>query len=253
MNRHTTEITKIIQVLTTLITIFTAAITTACQMLYPAEGEIVTKEIKVGNIKKLIINDIFDLYITPDTTNKMIIESGINQQKNIEIQYSPHTSQLTLSNTSTFRAKQGYRRIKINLHTSTITQIEQNEASGIYFTDTLHTTEFIYTNNSDMGNTDIMLDAQKVTIYNHNTNGIYQLKGKAQQIIIHNQGLSTVDASEMPAAEIECVQISLGNCYIRAMEKLRWSIYRNGNIYQNGQIDNIEGHSHGKGKLYVGK
>jgi hypothetical protein len=111
--------------------------------------------------------------------------------------------------------------------------------------------EFRFASVGDMGNADIILNTNSINIDNVDTNGRYIIRGRTNRLKIHNKGLSIVDARDLAAQEVECLQYSLGDCFINASEKLKWAIYRTGNIYQSGAVDTIEGTRYGTGNLFI--
>ncbi len=222
----------------------------SCQLIYPAEGDTVIEEITVGKITTLIINDVFNVYITPDSTNRLAIECGENQIKTIKAIYDSTNHKLTLDNTVRIRGVQGYKPINVNLHTNVLTEIIVEQAAGIYLTDTLHVSNFLLTHNGDMGDCNLILNTERIEITMNDNAGKYIFSGRTNRLFIYNRGMSVVDAKELQALEIECIQLSAGNCYLSAKEKLIWKIYRNGNIFQNGTVGFAQGERYGKGELY---
>lgn len=227
--------------------------TQSCQLIYPAEGDIVINEISIGEVTTLIINDVFDVYVTPDSTNQLTIECGENQAKTIKTLYDSVNLKLTLDNTAKVIATQGYRTIKVYLHTNSLTEIEITEAAGVYFTDTMHVPSFLFSQKGDVGDCNLKLIAENIEIKINDCSGKYALSGNTNYLYVYNRGLATIDATELLATKVQCNQLSNGDCYVSAQKELNWKIYRNGNIYQNGEIEHIKGESYGKGKLYINK
>ena len=223
----------------------------SCQLIYPAEGDIVINEISIGEVKSLTINDVFDVYVTPDSTNQLIIECGENQAKTIKTLYDSVNIKLTLDNTAKVISTQGYRTIKVYLHTNLLTEIEITEAARVYFTDTMRVQSFLFSQKGDMGDCNLKLIAENIEIKINDCSGKYMLSGNTNYLYIYNRGLATIDATELFATKVQCNQLSNGHCYTSAQKELNWKIYRNGNIYQNGGIEHIKGESYGKGKLYI--
>ncbi len=223
----------------------------SCQLIYPAEGDIVINEISIGEVKSLTINDVFDVYVTPDSTNQLIIECGENQAKTIKTLYDSVNLKLTLDNTAKVIATQGYRTIKVYLHTNLLTEIEITEAARVYFTDTMRVQSFLFSQKGDMGDCNLKLIAENIEIKINDCSGKYMLSGNTNYLYIYNRGLATIDATELFATKVQCNQLSNGHCYTSAQKELNWKFYRNCNIYQNGGIEHIKGESYGKGKLYI--
>ena len=223
----------------------------SCQLIYPAEGDIVINETLIGEVKSLIINDVFNVYITPDSTNLITIECGENQARTIKILYDSISRKLTLANTAKIIATQGYRPINVYLHVNSLAEIEITEAARVYFTDTMHVSNFLFSHHGDMGDSDLKLNAENIEIKIYDSGGKYMFSGNANYLYIFNRGLATINATELLAIKVKCNQVSNGHCHLSAQKELRWKIYMNGNIYQNGIIEHIEGESYGKGKLYI--
>ncbi len=224
---------------------------TSCQLLYPGEGETVVEQVPVKQVNSLVVDDIFDVYLFPDSVPALYIEAGENQIKTITTQYDSLALQLVIGNSASMRVTQGYKRIKVYLHSNTLTSVEITVAGSLYFIDTLTVPQFRFASVGDMGNADIILNTNYIEIDNVDTNGRFKIRGHANRLKINNKGLSIVDARDLDANEIECNQYSLGDCFVKASEKLKWAIYRAGNIYQSGVIEDIEGTRFGSGNLFV--
>ena len=223
----------------------------SCQLLYPGEGEILIEQIPVHKVLSLTVDDVFDVYIIPDTINTFYIEAGENQMKTIKTTYDSVTGQLTIDNEVSFRVAQGYRRIKATLHADSIRSVEFTVAGGLYFMDTLAVPNFRFASRGDMGNAEVILKSNSVEIENVDTNGRYIFRGKTNKLTVFNRGLSIVDARDLVAMETEIGQYSLGDCHVKATSKLRYSIYRNGNVYQHGQLQDVQGTIFGTGSFFI--
>ncbi|MDD2564405.1 MAG: DUF2807 domain-containing protein [Salinivirgaceae bacterium] len=234
-----------------IIVLFIALFFNSCQFMFKGEGEHTIEEVPIGRVFDFVVNDVFDIYIIPDSIPKLYLEAGENQLKTITTQYDSITGKLSINNSIVFRAARGYKKIKVILHTNTLADIDFTVAGSLYFSDTLTVPTFRYSVHGDMGVGDIILKANYVEMNVYDASGIYDIRGETVKMRILNRGLATVSAIDMQAKQVECYNYSLGDCHVRAQTSLKWGIYRYGDIYQYGQIADIKGVCLGNGAFFI--
>ncbi|HON19041.1 MAG TPA: DUF2807 domain-containing protein [Salinivirgaceae bacterium] len=223
----------------------------SCENIFPGEGKLQTQEYSFSCIKKLVIDDIFNVTIIPDTLTRVTITAGENQLETVSIEFDTISETLNLSNTVRMRMLQGYAPIEVKVHTSTLNEIAVTLASTVSFSDTLYADVFKFISNGDISNAKILINAHMVEIKNIDITGKIIIEGKAQKLAIINRGLSGIDGRNFKVKEIQCEQYSMGDCHLVADSALRWSIFRNGNIYQYKAIPVLHGQRWGSGQLFI--
>ena len=234
-----------------IIVLFIALFFNSCQFMFKGEGEHTIEEVPIGRVFDFVVNDVFDVYVIPDSIPKLYLEAGENQLKTITTQYDSITGTLTINNTVVFQVAQGYKKIKVILHTNTLADIDFTVAGSLYFSDTLKVHAFRYSVHGDMGIGDLILDANYVEINAYDANGMFNIHGKAEKLRVLNRGLSTINALDVQAKHVECYNYSYGDCHVSAQVSLKWWIYRYGDIYQHGEITDIEGFRFGEGDFFI--
>ncbi len=224
----------------------------SCEHIFPGEGKFQTREFSYPEVKKLSVDDLFQVTIVPDTITMLFISGGENQLKTVTVFYDSVECKLSLSNSVQMRMLTGYSPIIVHLHTPSLEELAVTLAAGIQFVDTLYvSSQFRFRAVGDIANAHIVIKAQSILVENIDTNGKIILEGEATHLEIFNRGISIVDASKLPVETIICRQYSLGDCHILANNSLQWEIFRNGNIIQYKNIPNVMGRSYSKGRLII--
>lgn len=181
------------------------------------------------------IDGVYDIVLIQDTINSISI-SGTEKQIDKSI-YSVSDSVLSIS---TGHAGEYLHpkneNMQLTIHISNLKRINIHETCKIISSDPIgHANDEIgIVIDTKLAEIDLNL-ACRTFYYWNNPNGTkMKLTGTVQELKIWNAGLGQVDASLLNSDYVLCENGSLGNCQVRALQKLEYSITNKGDIYYFG-------------------
>ncbi len=210
-------------------------------------GEVIKKEFLLDDFTQLEINKYFNVYISDDTINKIIIEGGENLLANIETKIQD--SKLTINNNNKLYWLKKYDKINIYLSTSSLCKIIIKEPSNVFSTNCIKRNSFDIEVRPDISTVNVNVDCNKFSLRIYDCTGNFIVKGKTNDCFIYSRGTAVVHADCLFSNNVDITNCSTGDIYINATEKIVYSIIRNGNIYYLGNADDIQGKVSSSGKL----
>ncbi|MBE9466817.1 MAG: DUF2807 domain-containing protein [Bacteroidetes bacterium] len=210
-------------------------------------GKLVKKEFILDDFSQLEINKYFNVYITDDTINKIVIEGGENLLENIETQIQ--NSILTLKNNNKSYWLKKYDKINIYLSTSSLTHITINEPSTLFSTNCIKRNSFGIEVRADIAKVNVNVDCNNFSLTIYDSTGDYVVKGSTKECFIYSRGTSLIHADSLFSNNMEIINCSACDAFINVNKKLIYNIIRKGNIYYLGDADDIKGEVSSSGKL----
>jgi hypothetical protein len=210
-------------------------------------GELIKKEYLLDDFSQLKISKYFNVYITDDTINKIVIEGGENLLENIETQIK--NSILTIKNNNKFYRLKKYDKINIYLSTSSLKHITINEPSKLFSTNCIKRNSFAIEVRANIATVNVNFDCNNFSLTIFDSTGDYFVKGRTKDCFIYSRGTSLVHADSLVSDNMEIVNCSACDAFINVNQKLIYNIIRKGNIYYLGDADDIKGEVSSSGKL----
>jgi microcompartment protein CcmL/EutN len=132
------------------------------------------------------------------------------------------------------------------LSANDLTRITSNFPAKITNTDTLsfENLTVVVNGRGTFTECNMAIDAGKISLLAYGSNvGNHVFKGKADNLNVVTEGLTTVDASELAAQNVSVVQKSVNSSEVNAVSKLLVNMLSSGNIYYTGdpEISMTEG------------
>lgn len=201
------------------------------------ESQIIEKPL--GDFDSLVLNSVFEVYLVQGTENSIKIEGA---QKILEkIDYSIIDNTLTIENN--FKGNWVHpknNKIKLTITVDQISKISANETCNIQTLNTLTGNEIGLVLTSKLN--EASLDVNCSTFYYWNNfpcGGRIKLSGSTNELKLWNVALMAIDAYDLNANNVLIDNASKGDCKVRALQNLTYSIKGEGNIYVKGNPLNI--------------
>jgi len=211
-------------------------------------GKIIKKEILLSDFNEIQINNIFDVYITNDTVNKIVIEGG----KNIVpfITSEVNNQSLKISNKNKCNWLRSYKK-ELNLYISakSLNSIIINGESNIYSTNTIICHELNVVVNSGIAKADLTINSDIAHLTVHAATGDYTLRGKTGTGYLYSFGTCYIMATDLECDFMYITNKSTGNDFISVKKEIGAEINGSGNIYYNGNPATIKIKETSSGRL----
>lgn len=209
-------------------------------------GQEVTRTIELAEFHTLEVNDIFDILLVQDSVNRAVVTCG---QNNIDaIRMTIDQGVLALSQRTVMNWTSSYRHTLVELHFNGLSSVVMNSSAKIESSDTIRSPEFSVTDNTLLGELDLLVSCNlfRMTVPNENW-GIYRVRGKALKSVFSLTGSAHFQTKELVTDSCDFFHSGLGDCFINARRIIKGTITRSGRVYYKNypmlsvQIENKEG------------
>ena len=226
-------------------------LTASCRLLYK-EGDISVINYPFEKINTVIFDDVFNVWYIHNSVPKITIEG---REKHLEkISLKSDNGKVKLSSSIKMQALYGYGEINVYLYAPTLDSVIFSVAGYFTTKDTLKAENFHYSMSGDIGDSDIIVKVKNLSYKIDYSNGYHKIEGEADDTYFSNRGMAVLDARNHKSKKIKCEQNSTGDCHIKAIDKLNYSINLTGNIYQYGKTTvqpTLIGKKTGTGELII--
>lgn len=181
------------------------------------------------------IDGVYDIVLIQDTIFGIFISGSEKEVDKTSFIVSDSVLSLSTGRAGQFLHPRR-ENMQVDIHVKNLRRINIHETCKIFAPDPLGygTDEIGIVVDTKLAEIDLNL-ACKTFYYWNNPNGTkMKLTGNVQELKIWNAGLSQVDASALHSDYVLCENGSLGNCSVRAQQKLEYSITNKGHIYYYG-------------------
>ena len=200
-------------------------------------GELTTKDFTIDTFDQIIIETSVELVLSNDTTVTAKAEGLDFILPRLELNQEEKVLRIESNGAIGFRKEQMPRLI---LSAPDDLRITSNFPAEITNLDTLiidHLT-IVVNGRGTFTQCDMLVDAGTISLAIYGSNvGDHTFKGKANQLHVVAEGLSSVNASDLEANEVNYIQRSVNDAYLNAKEKLYVEISSSGDLYYYGNPD----------------
>ena len=147
-----------------------------CNCFYKS-GKTERKEIVLEEFNEIHINNIFNVYISQDTTNKIIIEGGKNLISNIKANVDNKILEISDKNKCNFLRNYETRNLYISVKPYNLKRIAIYGEVNLYSTDTINSDEIEIVVFSGIAQTDLILHNKVTRLTIHAATGSYTIRG----------------------------------------------------------------------------
>ena len=212
-------------------------------------GEVVEETRTLENFSRIELHDLIELTIVEDTTSTFAILTG-NKNLLDKVVTDVDASILTIDNENTCRFVRSFKnKLSIELHTSGLNALINYGQGNIQSANQLKTDIFFYEQNHGVGDVEISLEADSVSIICHTGVGNVKLTGATRVVDLFNGGYGEIDARALQSEQAFVNNSSVNDIYVNFSEYLFAFIGLDGNIYFSGPPENIDPSIQGNGEL----
>lgn len=211
-------------------------------------GEIIREERKIDYFNEIEINDIFNIYIKQDSTEKIMLEGGENVLP--EIITKVEEGVLKIYNENSLRWTRDYERVSIWVTVVNLNKIAMFEPSNVVGLDTVKGDNLTIYALAGMNEGNLLLNYDYINFgSSHSTGGKMTIEGKVNRIRIECYNSLHLDAGNLLAKNVDALNKSIGDISVYCTNELKVNIRNDGNIYYKGNPDSIIAEIKGNGKL----
>ena len=197
-------------------------------------GSVETREIILPtSIDNIEVRSIFALSVCNDTVNKIIITCGKNIQSFVHASFI--NGKLKLTHDDKYQWSRDYKKIKIEIHSTTLPRFDVYEPISFTSIDTLKGANFTYVDWGRLSEVNVQLNVQQVQLSMSTTNfGYFKLKGSCDYATIWACGTCVVHADSLLSRQCTVLQRGRGDVYVHPSQSLNATIELSGNVYCYG-------------------
>ncbi|MFZ6051521.1 GIN domain-containing protein [Halocola ammonii] len=212
-------------------------------------GDVAQETRTLENFTRIDLHDLIELTIVEDTSATFAIVTA-NENLLDKIVTDVEANVLTIDNENTCRFVRSFKnKVSIELHTSDLSALINYGQGKIQSTNQLKTDVFFYEQNHGVGDVDLSLEADSVSVICHTGIGNIKLTGTTQKVGLFNGGYGVIDARYLQSEQAFVNNSSVNDIYVNFSEYLFASISLDGNIYYSGPSANVEPIIQGSGEL----
>ncbi len=211
-------------------------------------GSIIKEERVLPYFDKIQVYNKFDIIITQDTINSVVIEAGENIVSNIET--TVEDGRLTIRNNNKCNFTRSYEKtLNIFIHIKNLVEFTHRGAGDARSTNTI-LSEVLTVNSWDGIDTiNFKVNTKRVNAYMHTGNADIIVSGSTDSCFIYGRGNGFIRAGNLQSNYVYVNNISSGDYFIWAKDKIDALVQYIGNIYYEGDPANINKQESNKGRL----
>lgn len=198
------------------------------------DGEIIRKEVVLNSFDRIEIETSVQLVLTNRVDSLAVIEGLDFLISRLVLKQEGNVLKIESEGLIGFREKQ---LPSVIVGVSGLKRITSNFPSKISNLDTLKVSNFsvVINGRGTFTECNLLVDAGTISLSAYGSNvGNHIFRGRTDQLTIHAEGLSSVDASELDAKKVRLVQKSVNPSYVKVLEVLSVDIFSSGNVYYTG-------------------
>ncbi|MFA8436699.1 MAG: GIN domain-containing protein [Marinifilaceae bacterium] len=209
----------------------------SCSPLQPFEspGKSTRKDIPLDeNFNKLIISNIFDVELIPDTINQISFIGGENLLEKVNL--TNHEESITISHDNK-NLTRNFENIQVEIHYTNLNQVSLEYPCKLTGRFSNPDSDFNITIpvEGELVEIDLAIVAKNLKIHSYGTitAGI-QLSGESSTASYVLNGIVNLKSLEFRCKKVNIVQNGIGEAHVWAEDNLDLTIYTDGNIYYKG-------------------
>ena len=212
-------------------------------------GSVVEETRSLESFSRIDLHDLIELTIVEDTSSTFAIVTG-NENLLDKIVTDVDGDVLTIDNENSCRFVRSFKnKVSIELHTSKLSALINYGQGKIQSTNQLKADIFFYEQNHGVGDVDLTLEADSVSIVCHTGIGNVKLSGTTRVVGLFNGGYGEIDARELQSEQAFVNNSSINDIYVSFSEYLFAHIGLEGNIYYSGPPESVDPSMEGSGEL----
>ena len=218
---------------------------------FHSTGELTLENRTVDDFSALIIYDVFDVEIIPDTLCRVELWTGEKLLPYITTKLQD--SALVIKNENECNWLRSFEnRPQIRVFCNNFQDIRVEGEIDLEFKDTLHTDIFTFHVWSGLSTARLMLDVQELRFSLNGGSGEFYFDGKTRRSNFHCDGNGYVFAQGLASEVSSITHISTGDVYVSVTNELNARLLRSGDVYYSGEPVSINiVNDGGTGQVYT--
>ena len=196
-------------------------------------GEIVMDERDVGTFTAIDLSDRFDLVITPDTVDRLIIEAGQRVLEQLRTEVIDGALVIRDENTCHW-VRRFDAPLVAHVHSRTLRELICRGTGNVSCTGPITTTVFEVMTWNANGTIDLRFEGDTCVIGNNTGAADILVTGTAQQARLYSGGLGRIDTRELAAVDVLVYHDGGNDMQLRASGSLGATLISNGDVYYTG-------------------
>jgi hypothetical protein len=201
-------------------------------------GEIETKIIDLDSFEYIDINDLFNVVLIQDSTNKLEIKGGKNVIQKVE--FTQNDTLLSIENTNTCNWTRSYQEvIELDIH---FTELKRVGIYGqVYLTnrDTIYSSDLSIVVYSKASKANLTVNTNQFRFSLWEATGEYYLHGKTNYSYYGTGRYGYIYAKDLKSKYVRASNESTGDIYVNADNSIQAWLSSYGNIYYTGNATDI--------------
>ena len=244
---------KFIRLSVIFITVMVLLWTNGCQKgsvgdCFMSTGNIIRTERPVSAFHAIVLKDNVNLYLTQDSTNRLVIEAGSNLMKNIYTEVDD--SVLYIGNNNRCNWVRSFNKpITAYLNFTTLDSIDFGTNGTVSNYDTLRLDSLKIEVKEGAGLVALTVDVRELHTNLHYGTADIKMSGKCVLNYVYSASFGLIDNRNLHARQIYAENRSSNDVYLNAIEVLEVTIRNIGNVYYTGNPAKIKLNRIGTGEL----
>jgi hypothetical protein len=215
--------------------------------------EMETLEINASPFLRVEIRDVFEVELVQDFTWGVEIVGSARAMKNMDVHFEGTTLVLDRTRKGDYRHPHT-ETPKAYIHFDSLLSITAYETCKITSRFPITGSGLGIVDYSKMIEVDLEMDLGTFYFWNTPNASRFHLRGRSKELKLWNIGLSSVDADELESQYVLVENHSQGDCRVRAVDKLEYSLNGTGNIvYFGSPVEVVPLEGEGSGRLIKGE
>ncbi len=211
-------------------------------------GEIILQERNLNAFDSIEVNDNVNVFISQDTTYKVVVEAGKNIIEGIET--TVENRNLIIHNMNGCNWVRSFNKpINIYISTPNLWKINYNSSGNITSLNTMTTDSLKLEVWGGCGRIDLDINANMGFFYLQIGTADIHLAGSCGIVSIYTGDFGFIDARNMSSGFVFATNKSSNDCYIQVHQELNATIQSIGNIYYTGNPKEIYTVINGSGSV----
>jgi hypothetical protein len=196
-------------------------------------GHKTSEERVLPSFRAITINDMFDVSLTKDTINKVILEGGENLLPSIVTK--SENGLLTIKDDNTCSWARSYdNRISIKICYTSLDSIMILGQANLKSLDTICAPTIYMLSKSPIADIDVSVNCGVLHSWVYSGTGTYKLSGKANYANLYVNGMAYMYAQNLVTETTSVQSLTIGDIIVNASKSVNVNIFRSGNVYYTG-------------------
>ena len=211
-------------------------------------GSVIMEQRVVSDFDSIDVGDYVNLFLTQDSVNRVMVESGKNIIDGITTENNDHL--LVIRNTNTCNWLRSYN-VPVNVHISVknLRKIYYEASGNINSTNTITSGYFIVLVSNGCGTIDLDLNVQEGYFRLEQGTVDFKLRGHCSISTIYAGDFGFFDCKDLATGYSFVTNKGSNDCYVKAFQYMDATIGNIGNIYYSGNPDTLITHLNGTGQV----